>query len=46
MADAYEMELDRLVAQLSTSSARRERIFLEERLKQVKADLDTAANIN
>ncbi len=44
MADAYVAELDRLVAQLSTSSARRERIFLEERLKQVKADLDTAAN--
>ena len=43
MADAYVTELDRLVAQLSTSSARRERIFLEERLKQVKADLDTAA---
>ncbi len=44
MADAYVTELDRLVAQLSTSSARRERVFLEERLKQVKADLDTAAN--
>jgi len=43
IADAYVMELDRLVAQLSTSSARRERIFLEERLKQVKADLDSAA---
>jgi uncharacterized protein involved in exopolysaccharide biosynthesis len=44
MADAYVTELDRLVAQLSTSSARRERVFLEERLKQVKTDLDTAAN--
>ena len=43
MADAYVAELDRLVAQLSTSSARRERIFLEQRLKQVKEDLDTAA---
>jgi capsule polysaccharide export protein KpsE/RkpR len=43
MADAYVIELDRLVAQLSTSSARRERIFLEERLKQVKAELDAAA---
>jgi capsule polysaccharide export protein KpsE/RkpR len=43
MADAYVTELDRLVSQLSTSSARRERIFLEERLKQVKAELDTAA---
>ena len=44
MADAYVTELDRLVAQLSTSSARRERVFLEERLKQVKTDLDAAAN--
>jgi capsule polysaccharide export protein KpsE/RkpR len=36
-------ELDRLVAQVSTSSARRERIFLEERLKTVKAELDSTA---
>jgi len=43
MARAYVAELDRLVAQVSTSSARRERIFLEDRLKTVKADLDTAA---
>jgi uncharacterized protein involved in exopolysaccharide biosynthesis len=43
MAQAYVSELDRLVAQVSTSSARRERIFLEERLKTVKAELDTAA---
>ena len=43
MARAYVNELDRLVAQVSTSSARRERIFLEERLKTVKADLDTTA---
>jgi capsule polysaccharide export protein KpsE/RkpR len=43
MAQAYVVELDRLVAQVSTSSARRERIFLEERLRKVKADLDTAA---
>ncbi len=38
----YIAELDRLVAQLSTSSARRERAFLEERLKAVKTDLDQA----
>jgi uncharacterized protein involved in exopolysaccharide biosynthesis len=44
MAEAYVEELDRLVAQVSTSSARRERIFLEERLKTVKSDLDDAAN--
>jgi uncharacterized protein involved in exopolysaccharide biosynthesis len=43
MAQAYVAELDRLVVLLSTSSARRERIFLEERLKTVKADLDNAA---
>jgi uncharacterized protein involved in exopolysaccharide biosynthesis len=43
MAQAYVAELDRLVAQVSTSSARRERIFLEERLQAVKADLDSAA---
>ena len=43
MAQAYVAELDRLVAQVSTSSARRERIFLEERLQTVKADLDSAA---
>jgi Capsule polysaccharide export protein len=43
MARAYVNELDRLVAQVSTSSARRERIFLEERLKTVKAELDSTA---
>jgi len=43
MAQEYVTELDRLVAQVSTSSARRERIFLEERLQKVKADLDAAA---
>src|SRR5258708_27826059 len=43
MARSYVDELDRLVAQVSTSSARRERIFLEERLKTVKAELDTTA---
>ncbi len=43
MAQAYVTQLDYLVSQLSTSSARRERIFLEERLKTVKGDLDNAA---
>lgn len=43
MARAYVTELDRLVAEVSTSSARRERIFLEERLKSVKQELDSAA---
>ena len=44
MAQEYVTELDRLVAQVSTSSARRERTFLEGRLQKVKADLDSAAN--
>jgi len=43
MAAAYVEELDKLVAQLSTSSARRERVFLEERLKAVEQDLDGAS---
>ncbi|MBZ5526592.1 MAG: lipopolysaccharide biosynthesis protein [Acidobacteriia bacterium] len=43
IAQAYIEELDRLVAELSTSAARRERVFLEERLKAVKLDLDQAA---
>src|ERR1700730_1674368 len=43
IAQAYVEELDRLVSQVSTSSARRERIFLEERLTTVKSDLDSAA---
>jgi len=43
IAQAYVGELDRLVAQVSTSSARRERIFLEGRLEKVKGDLDLAA---
>lgn len=43
MAQAYVNELDRLVAQVSTSSARRERIFLEGRLQDVKVELDSAA---
>ena len=42
IAQAYVEELDRLVAQVSTSSARREREFLEERLKAVQLDLENA----
>ncbi|MGH9678339.1 MAG: GumC family protein [Candidatus Acidiferrales bacterium] len=44
LADAYVDELNTLVAGLSTSSARRQRVFLEERLKVVKQDLDNASN--
>lgn len=42
MSQAYVEELNRLVAELSTSSARRERIFLEDRLKAVSQDLEAA----
>lgn len=42
MAEAYVDQLNRLVAQLSTSSARRERQFLEGRLAEVSKDLETA----
>lgn len=43
MAQAYVEELNLLVEQVSTSSARRERVFLEGRLRSVKEDLDSAA---
>jgi uncharacterized protein involved in exopolysaccharide biosynthesis len=42
MAETYVEELNRLVADLSTSSARRERIFLEGRLQAVNQDLEAA----
>jgi len=42
LGEAYVEELNRLVAELSTSSARRERIFLEERLQAVSKDLESA----
>lgn len=42
MAQAYVEELNRLVAELSTSSARRERMFLEGRLQSVSQDLEAA----
>jgi uncharacterized protein involved in exopolysaccharide biosynthesis len=43
IAQAYVEELDRLSTELSTSAAHRERVFLEERLRAVKLDLDQAA---
>jgi len=43
IARAYAVELNRLLAQLDTSAARKERMFIEERLKRVKADMDEAA---
>ncbi len=43
IAQAYMGELERLVSELSTSAARRERVFLEERRQTVKRELDQAA---
>jgi capsule polysaccharide export protein KpsE/RkpR len=42
MTEAYVQELNQLVSDLSTSSARRERIFLEGRLVGVSQELETA----
>jgi uncharacterized protein involved in exopolysaccharide biosynthesis len=42
MGEAYVTELNRVVANLSTSGAHRERVFLEDRLKTVQQDLETA----
>lgn len=42
IAQAYVEELNHLVSQVSTSSARRERIFIEQRLTSVKSDLEDA----
>jgi capsule polysaccharide export protein KpsE/RkpR len=43
MARAYATELNSVLARLDTSAARKERIFIEERLKTVKGDMDEAA---
>ena len=43
LARAYIDELNNRVSQLSTSSARRERVFLEQRLTNVKRELDEAS---
>jgi capsule polysaccharide export protein KpsE/RkpR len=40
IAQSYVEALDRLVSQVSTSSARRERMFIEQRLISVKTDLE------
>ncbi len=42
MGQAYVEELNLLVAELSTSSARRERVFLEGRLQTVSQELEAA----
>jgi uncharacterized protein involved in exopolysaccharide biosynthesis len=43
IANAYIEELNRLAADLDTSEAHREKVFLEERLGQAKRDLDQAS---
>ncbi len=43
IAQAYVEELNHLVVDLSTSAAHRERVFLEQRLKAVKLELDQAS---
>jgi uncharacterized protein involved in exopolysaccharide biosynthesis len=42
LTNAYVQELNLMVARLSTSSAHRERVFLEGRLESVKLELDDA----
>jgi uncharacterized protein involved in exopolysaccharide biosynthesis len=42
IAQEYVEELNRVVAQQNTTSAHRERVFLEERLSQVKNELESA----
>jgi capsule polysaccharide export protein KpsE/RkpR len=43
MAKAYTEELNRVLADVNTSSAHRERVFVEQRLAGVKTDLDRSA---
>jgi uncharacterized protein involved in exopolysaccharide biosynthesis len=43
LARAYVQELNHMVVDLDTSSAHRERVFLEGRLKVVKKDLDASS---
>lgn len=42
MADEYVAALNHVVVNLNTSAAHRERVFLEERLSEVKQSLETA----
>ncbi len=43
LTQAYIDSLNHLVEQMSTSSARRERVFLEDRLQTIKKDLDASS---
>jgi capsule polysaccharide export protein KpsE/RkpR len=42
MAQEYVAQLNNVVTQLNTSSAHRERVFLEERLSEVKQELESS----
>jgi uncharacterized protein involved in exopolysaccharide biosynthesis len=42
LAEEYVAQLNNVVTQLNTSSAHRERVFLEERLREVKTELESA----
>lgn len=44
LVNSYVDQLNSLIANLSTSAAHRERVFLEERLKLAKHDLDGASD--
>jgi uncharacterized protein involved in exopolysaccharide biosynthesis len=44
IAQGYVEELDRVMTLNSTSAARRERVFLEGRLKEIKQDLDDSSS--
>jgi uncharacterized protein involved in exopolysaccharide biosynthesis len=43
LTEAYIEELDKLLSLVNTSSAHRERLFLGERLKSLKSDLDSTS---
>jgi uncharacterized protein involved in exopolysaccharide biosynthesis len=43
LATAYVEELNRISAEINTTSAHRERVFVEGRLEQVKADMEKTA---
>jgi uncharacterized protein involved in exopolysaccharide biosynthesis len=43
LANAYVAQLNSLISELSTSAAHRERVFLEDRLKVAKHELDDAS---
>jgi capsule polysaccharide export protein KpsE/RkpR len=42
LANGYVEELNRLLTELNTTSAHRERVFLEQRLAEVKSDVEQA----